>query len=766
MRTMPGTAEERSDLIADTAVGSTPAATPAEAAQPSRRRFLQVGAAAGGGLLVGFSFEALAADESRNKKPSEAAVGSATGKVTGDAPRLASNAFIRIDRNGLVTLVAYKVEMGQGTFTSIPMLLAEELEVDLSKVQIAQAPADNGLYADPLLGGQVTGGSTSIRGAWKPLREAGAATRMLLVEAAAQAWKVDAAGCVARDGAVMHTASGRSLHYGQLVDAAAKLPAPKTIALKKPEEYRLIGKTYRRLDSPAKVDGSAQFGIDVRLKGMGIATVAASPVPGGLLASTEDAKALAVKGVRQVLKLDNAVAVVGDHMWAAKQGLAALAPTWKAGPNAGLTTAAIVADMDAASKNGKAAVARNDGDAAGVLAKAGRKVEAVYQLPFLAHATMEPMNCTVDLRADGCDLWVGTQVPALAQGAAAKVTGLPVKNVTVHNQYLGGGFGRRLEVDFIVQAVAFAKQAKGPVKFVWTREEDIQHDMYRPYYLDRLAAALDDKGRPLAWSHRVTGSSVMARFAPGAVKNGVDPDAVEGARDVPYAIANVHVDYVRHEPALPTAFWRGVGPTHNIFVVESFIDELANNAKADPLAYRQALLEKSPRLRGVLDLVADKAGWTKPLAPLAGHRVGRGLSVQFAFGTYMAQVVEVAVKADGEVKVQRVVCALDCGQIVNPDTVAAQIEGGVVFGLTAALWGEITVDQGRVQQTNFNDYRMMRMNEAPRIEVHMVKSIDEPGGLGEPGTSAVAPALTNAIFAATGKRIRRLPVASAELKDA
>jgi isoquinoline 1-oxidoreductase beta subunit len=498
---------------------------------------------------------------------------------------------------------------------------------------------------------------------------------------------------------------------------------------------------------------------------MGIATVAASPVQGGKLAGVDDQAALAVKGVRQVLRLEGAVAVVADNMWAAKQGLLAAAPRWDDGPNAGVSSAAIVADMMAASKK-PGAVAQNAGDALKGLGKSGRRVDAVYQMPFLAHATMEPMNCTVDLRADGCDLWVGTQVPSFAQAAAAKVSGLPLEKVRVHNFYLGGGFGRRLEVDYVIQAVAFAKLAKGPVKFIWTREEDIQHDMFRPYYVDQLSARLDDKGKPAAWFHRTTGSSIMARFAPGAVKDGVDSDAVEGARDLQYTISNLRVEYVRHEPPLPTAFWRGVGPTHNIFVVESFIDELAAASGQDPLAFRRDLLDKSPRMRAVLNLAAEKAGWSQPLQPLAGRRVGRGLSTQFAFGSYMAQVAEISVGDDGEVRVHRVVCAVDCGQVVNPDTVVAQIESGVIFGLSAALWNEITFDKGRVQQSNFHDYRMMRMNEAPRIEVHIATSSDAPGGIGEPGTSAAAPALANAIFSATGQRVRKLPVAVAQLKKA
>jgi len=659
----------------------------------------------------------------------------------------------------------HKVEMGQGTFTSIPMLLAEELDVDLQKVRLEQAPADNALYADPILGGQVTGGSTSVRGAWQPLREAGATARAVLVQAAAEQWKVDAKDCATANGTVTHAASGRSAHYGELVDAAAKLKAPATVQLKKAADFRLIGKPTKRLDSPDKVDGKAMFGIDARLPNMLIATVAASPVPGGKLASVDEAKASAVPGVRHVLKLDNAVAVAGDHMWAAKQGLAAAAPTWNDGPNASATIEQIVRDMDAASRSKDGAVARNDGDAPGAIAKAKRRVEAVYQMPFLAHATMEPMNCTIDLKPDGCDVYVGTQVPAFAQAAVAKVTGLPQDKVRVHNHYLGGGFGRRLEVDFIAQAAQFAKQVQVPLKVVWTREEDVRHDMYRPYYLDRLAAALDDNGKPVAWSHRITGSSILARFAPGSVKDGVDRDAVEGAKQLPYAIPAIRVEYVRHEPPLATAFWRGVGATHNIWVVESFVDELAAAAKADPVAFRMQLLDQSPRHQAVLKLAADRAAWGQPLPARQGRKSGRGVAVQLAFGSYMAQIADVSVGAEGDVQVHRVVCAVDCGHAVNPDTVVAQIESGIVFGLSAGLWQEVTLEKGRIVQSNFTDYRVMRINEMPEVEVLIVPSTDKPGGIGETGTACSTPALTNAVFAATGKRVRRLPIAG-QLKQA
>ncbi|HSH97267.1 MAG TPA: molybdopterin cofactor-binding domain-containing protein, partial [Methyloradius sp.] len=430
---------------------------------------------------------------------------------------------------------------------------------------------------------------------------------------------------------------------------------------------------------------------------------------------------------------------------------------WEDGANAGYTTASLVQDLDKASK-GEAAIAENKGDAASVLKGASKRFEAIYELPFLAHATMEPMNCTVHLQSDSCEIWVGTQVPTIAQGAIAQLTGLPLEKITINNHLLGGGFGRRLEVDFIVQAVQIAKEVDSPVKVVWTREEDVQHDMYRPYYYDRISASLDEKGMPEAWNHRITGSSIMARFFPPAVKDGVDPDAVEAARDLKYAIPNVLVEYVRHEPPFVTAFWRGVGPTHNAFVVESFIDELAASAKQDPFEYRRKLLVNDARAKAVLELAAEKANWKQPLAATKEGKAGKGISSLFAFGSYMSLVADVIVTPDNEVLVKRVVCAVDCGMVVNPDTVRAQLEGGVIFGITAALWGEVTFKDGRTEQSNFHNYRLMRINEAPIVEVYVVDSHENPGGLGEPGTSAVMPAVANAVFAATGKRIRKLPI--------
>jgi isoquinoline 1-oxidoreductase beta subunit len=492
-----------------------------------------------------------------------------------------------------------------------------------------------------------------------------------------------------------------------------------------------------------------------------IATLAQSPVFGGRVKSVDDAAAKAVKGVRQIVRLDDAVAVVADHMGAAKKGLAALVIEWDDGPHAKLNTQEIAGELEKATLN-PGAVAQHIGNSDEAMAASVTKVEATYQVPFLAHATMEPMNCTVHLRKDGCEVWVGSQVVGRAQAAAAKTAGLPLDKVVVHNHLIGGGFGRRLEVDGVVRAVQIAQHVDGPVKVVWTREEDIQHDMYRPYWFDRMSAGLDGNGMPVAWNHRFAGSSVIARWAPPVFNNGLDPDTTEGAINLVYALPNLHVEYLRVESqGIPTAFWRSVGPSHNVFVTESFIDELAAAAKQDPIAYRRALLDKSPRAKAVLELAAEKAGWGQPLRKGAG----RGVSVQFAFATYMAQVAEVEVSKDGTVRVRRVVCAVDCGTVVNPDTVQAQIQSAVIFGITAALYGEITLKDGRVEQTNFDTYQMLRINEAPAIEVHIVQSSEPPGGMGEPGTSAIVPAVTNAIFAATGKRLRKLPIDTTALRQ-
>jgi isoquinoline 1-oxidoreductase beta subunit len=601
-----------------------------------------------------------------------------------------------------------------------------------------------------------------VRAFFEPLLRAGATARTLLVSAAAEIWQVDARACRAENGAVIHDATGRALDFGALVDKAAELPLPESVALKDPKDWRLIGTPVRRLDAADKVNGQAVFGIDVTIPGIKIATLAQSPVFGGRVKSVGDSKALATKGVRQVVRLDDAVAVVADHMGAAKKGLAALAIEWNEGPNATLGTADVVRELESALQ-GAGAIAQREGDVETAMAGAATKVEATYQVPFLAHAAMEPMNCTVDLRQDSCEVWVGTQVLSRAHAAAAQSAGLPPEKVKVHNHLLGGGFGRRLDVDGVVRTVQIAMHVDGPVKVIWTREEDIQHDMYRPYFFDRKSAGLDVHGMPIAWHHRFAGSSILARYFPPAFNNGLDPDTTDGAIDLRYALPNMSVEYVRVEPpGIPTAFWRSVGPSHNVFVVESFMDELAVAAKKDPLEYRRALLDKAPRAKAVLDLAAEKAGWGQPLPP----GTGRGVSFQSVFGTYMAQVAEVEVAQDGGVRVRRVVCAVDCGTVVNPNTVEAQVQGAIIFGISAALHGEITLKGGRVEQGNFDNYQVLRINETPVIEVHIIPSFEPPGGMGEPGTSAIVPAITNAIFAATGKRLRKLPVNTAALKQA
>lgn len=714
----------------------------------SRRHFLSASAALGGGLLIGFATYR-SVDTAR-----------AAGDVANEP--FAPNAFIRIDPKGQITLTMPYVEMGQGTYTSIPMLIAEELEVRLDQVQLEHAPPDETRYANPLLGVQATGNSNAIRGAWEPLRRAGATARVMLVTAAAKRWDVDPASCRAQRGEVLHAPTGRTFRYGDLAADAARVPVPKDVALKPLKDFRLIGTRAKRLDTPSKVDGTAIYGIDARSPGVKFATLAQSPVFGGRVKRVDDSAARTIKGVRQIVRLDDAVAVVADHTGAARKGLAALVVEWDDGPNAGLDTGAIAADLAKATLR-SGPVAQGNGDIDRAMATAVTKVEAIYEVPFLAHAALEPMNCTVHVRNDSCEIWVGNQAIARCQAAAAKVTGLPPEKVVLHNHLIGGGFGRRLESDGVARAVQIAMHVDGPVKVVWSREEDIRHDMYRPYFYDRISAGLDDKGMPVAWNHRFAGSSIIARYLPPAFKDGLDPDTTEGAIDLVYAIPNFRVEYLRAEPpGIPTAFWRSVGPSHNVFVTESFIDELAAAARQDPVAYRRALLGNAPRARTVLDLAADKADWGKPLPA----RMGRGVSVQFVFGTYLAQVAEVEVSKDGAVRVRRVVCAVDCGTVVNPDTVEAQIQSAIVFGITAALHGQITLKNGRVEQSNFHDYPMLRINETPAIDVHIVSSTEAPGGMGEAGTSAIVPAVANAIFAATGKRLRKPPVDAAALHAA
>ncbi len=709
---------------------------------PSRRNVLKAGLA--GGFVLAFRLPVRAVNEPEQLPDSTES-------------RFAPNAFIRIDHSGKTTLVMPQVEMGQGVYTAVAMILADELDADFSQVALLHAPPNDKLYGNPVFGIQVTGNSNSIRAFWKPLRLAGAAGRAMLVAAAAQQWQVDPASCSASSGKVTHGASGRALGYGDLVDAASKVPVPQNPPLKDSKDFTLIGKPLKRLDTPDKADGKVIYGIDAMLPGMKFATLAASPVFGGKVAHVDDSAVKTVPGVQKVVVLDDLVAVVGDHMWAAKKGIDALVVTWNEGANARISSSDIWADLRAASKK-EGVVAKSIGDVTKGLSQ-GDKFEAEYELPFLAHAAMEPMNCTVHLTPGACEIWTGTQVLSRVQQTAAQVAGVPVDKVVAHNHLLGGGFGRRLEPDMVASAVRIAQHVDGPVKVVWTREEDIQHDIYRPVYRDTISASLSN-GRIVAWKYRVTGSSIMARWLPPAFQNGIDIDAVDSAIDMPYDIPNLQVEYVRAEPpAVPTGFWRGVGPNNNVFAIECFMDELARKAGMDPIAFRRGMLGKNPRLKAALDLVAEKSDWGKPLPA----RVGRGVSAQPSFGSFIATVVEAEVDERGEVRLRRVTSAVDTGIAVNPDTIVAQLQGGLIFGLTAAMYGEITIEKGRVRQSNFNDYRMLRIDEVPKIDVHVIKSGEDPGGIGETGATAGPPALRNAIYAATGVALRRLPIDRAAL---
>jgi isoquinoline 1-oxidoreductase subunit beta len=709
------------------------------AANPSRRGFLA--SAIAGGLLLGFHVPVRAANEP--VQPPDDTKG-----------KFAPNAFIRIDATGTTTLVMPQVEMGQGVYTAIPMIIAEELDADFAKVALLHAPPSDKLYGNPTFGVQVTGNSNSIRAFWKPLREAGATARAMLVQAAAQQWQVDPSSCTASNGEVMHAASGRKLGYGALAEAAARQTPPKQVTLKDPAKFALIGKPLKRLDTPDKTNGKAVYGIDAMLPGMKFATLKICPVFGGKVGHVDAAAARKVPGVQKVVVLDDLVAVVGDHMWAAKKGLDALDITWAEGQHAKLGSDDIWAHLRAESQK-DGVIAKSVGDIAKGLAT-GEKVDAAYELPFLAHAPMEPLNCTVHFRGDSCEIWTGTQVVSRIQSASAEAAGLPVDKVIVNNHLLGGGFGRRLEPDMAVAAVRIAKQVDGPVKVVWTREEDIQHDVYRPVYRDVISASLSG-GRIVGWKYRVTGSSVLARWFPPAFQNGIDFDAVDSAVDIPYDIPNLRVEYVRAEPpGVTTGFWRGVGPNNNVFAIECFIDELARKAGKDPVVFRRDMLggEERRRFRAALDLVAEKSNWGQPLPA----RTGRGVSVQPSFASFIATVVEAEVDEQGEVRLRRVTSAVDTGIAVNPDIIVAQLQGGLIFGLTAALWGDVTIKNGRVQQSNFNDYRMLRINEVPPIDVHVIKSGEPPGGIGETGANGGPPALRNAIYAATGIALRRLPI--------
>jgi len=710
----------------------------AERVEISRRNFLKFSAALGGGLLVGID---VAACGRKDNVPVERPAA---------RPVFAPNAWIRIGVDDSITLMVGSSEMGQGVMTAVPMLLAEELDADWSKVHAEFAPAHVS-YSNPIIGRQHTGGSTTVRGFWQPLREAGAATRELLIQTAAQRWSVPAVECSTEPSVVVHKASGRRLRYGELVEQAAKSPVPETAFLKDPKQFRLLGTSVPRLDTPAKLNGSAVFGQDVKVPGMLIAAVARCPVFGGKLKSVDASAAKKIKGVRHVVEIDAGAAVVADHFWAAQRGRDALKLEWDEGAAAKLDSVQIRASFIAAVDAGKSA--RNDGDVEHAWQTAAKKIEAVYEVPYLAHACMEPMNCTAHVRKDGCDVWVPTQGQATAQHQIGRHTGLKPEAINVHTTFLGGGFGRRSEYDFVVEAVQISKQLGVPIKVIWTRTDDLQHGVYRPSTYNMMTAAIDKQGVPSAWQHRIAGPSIFARMAPQAVKDGLDGTSLESAKNLPYAIPNVAVSYAMVNTAVPVGFWRSVGASQNVYVTECFFDEVARAAGKDPYALRRELLKDHPRHRAVLELAAQKAGWNAPLA--AGR--ARGIAVAESFASFVAQVAEVSIE-HGVPRVHRVVCAVDCGTVVNPNIVAAQMESAIIFGLTAALKGEITLANGRVQQSNFNDYPLLRFDEAPRIEVHIVPSTDPPGGVGEPGVPPIAPAVANALYALTGTPVRKLPI--------
>src|SRR3984957_2419255 len=694
----------------------------------NRRSFLKAGAATAGGLFIGFHLP--------KSQSLEAATTSST-KL---------NAFIHIGSDDIVTFEIHKSEMGQGPMTSLSQLLAEELDCDWKQVRTEFAPVDPAY--GPLQG---TFGSMSIRTCWDPVRKAGASARDMLLDAAAQKWGVAKSQLRTENGQVINTASNARLSYGSLADAAGKLPAPAKVAVKDPKQFHLIGTSPKRLDTPLKVNGTAGFGLDARRPGMVYAVLARCPVFGGKVASFDDSKAKAVPGVQQVVQISRGVAVVADNTWSAMEGRRALQVQYDEGKNANLSSASIrELFVDLASKPG--AVARNDGDVTAALANGAKKGEAVYKVPYLSHAPMEPMNCTADVRPDSAELWVATQIQTAAMGTTAKVTGLPPAKIQIHTMYLGGGFGRRGADDFVEEAVEISKAIGMPVKLTWSREDDMQHDIYRPASYTKFAGALDADGWPVALESR----TVCPSF--GGLRNGVDRTGIEGIVDLEYTIPNFHVEY--HPPAvdIPVTYWRSVGYSQNTFFSESFMDELAAAGGKDPREFRRHLLAKSPRLLAVLELAAEKAGWGKPLP--AGH--GRGIGIVNNIGSYNAQVAEVSVE-QGKLKVHRVVCAVDCGHVVNPAGVVAQIQSGIVYGLSGSLKGAITFDHGRVQQGNFNHYDVLRINEMPVVEVYIVPSQAAPGGIGEASTPSIVPAVANAIFAATGKRLRKLPILPEDL---
>jgi len=685
----------------------------------TRRDFIKITSVAGAGLVLAFYLP------SKDEMLEDAA--------------FAPNAWLQIDTDGTVTVTVARSEMGQGVWTSMPMIVAEELEADWSKIRIVQADAHPTKY-----GSMTTGGSFSVRGSWQTLRTAGATAREMLLTAAAQRWGVNKSTCRAEKGMVIQS-SGKKLSYGELAEAAGNVPVPTEVPLKDPKDFKILGKPMPKLDTPLKVDGSAKFGIDIRVPGMLFASIEKCPVFGGKVVSFDASKAKAVQGVHNVIQLDEGIAVVADSTWAAFQGRKALTIMWDEGKYSNQSSAAMWKSFEEAAKS-PGSVVDYEADAQAAFESAATKIEAVYRAPLIAHASMEPMNCVADVRADRCEIWSPTQAPQAAQNEAARILNLPTDRVKVHVTLIGGAFGRRLQTDFVSEAVKISKAIGAPVQVVWTREDDMRHDWYRPCTYNVFKAGLDKDGWPIAWLHRIVGPSSR-----GLVVGGSTP---------PYAIPNFQIDCHIIETGVPIGAWRSVGPSQNGFVIESFVDELAHAAKKDPFEYRRHLLSKSPRLRRALEAAAEKAAWGKPLP--AGH--GLGIAAVESFGSSVAEVVEASVDNKGAAQIHRIVAAVDCGPIVNPNTLEAQVEGGIVYSLSSLLKDEITIDKGRVVQGNFDNYRILTIGDMPKVEVHILPSTEAVGGIGEPGLPPVAPALCNAIFAATGKRIRRLPIKPDDLK--
>lgn len=703
---------------------------------PSRRGFLKTATA---GLLIGFCM------------PERSELSAQTAAPTPNKV----NAWIRVGTDDSVTLMIHKSEMGQGTVTSLSQLLAEELDCDWKKVR-TEFPG-----LDPAFGLQGVFGSQSIRTGWIPLRNAGAQARDLLLTAAAQRWNIDKALCTVSDGVISNSTNSSKLTFGQVAEAASKLPPPTGDKPKSPDQFKLIGKSIKRLDTPDKVTGRTTYGIDVRVPGMVYAAVARCPVFGGKVLSFDATKAKAIPGVKDAVQVPTGVAVIADNTWAAFAGAKALVVKWDEGPNAAFSTPGIRQAFTAQTLQ-PGASARTTGQGAAALSSAAKKIEAVYEAPFLAHAPMEPLNCVAHVRPDGCDVWASTQMQTGIAGVARQITGLPPEKIAVHTQYMGGGFGRRAGTDFAAEAIEVAKAIKVPVKVTWSRENDMQNGVYRPASVTRFAGGLDADGWPTVLTANIAcppmGGGGTFGGGGGGRGNGVDSTSVEGIVDLRYAIPNVQVDYHSVTGGVPTTYWRAVGYTQNTFFGESFIDELAAVGGKDPVELRRRMLTNTPRLLNVLNLAAEKAGWGKPLP--AGHH--HGVAIVNNVGSFTAQVAEVSV-TNGKIKVHKVVCATDCGQVVNPAIIEQQVRSAIVFGLSAALKGELTIDKGRVQQANFHQYDVVRIDETPVVDVHIVKSTEAPGGMGEAAVPPIAPAVCNALYKATGKRVRRLPIQPQDL---